>query len=177
MRHCLGVSSGGMSHGDYGFSDDETEEVTSVVDSSEDDLEGERQTHAAELCKEAPLAFSEYRSYNRIQLTVQRGWDQYLPQAPEAQSPVPVVGVSATGVAVAAGQAQQPTAAVSFAPRPAAAAAASVGPTVQTAPVGLNEDPAPQYDLMTDFLHTDMFSQRNQTWEDSSTFAARLFLL
>ena len=50
---------------------------------------------------------SEYRSYNRIQPTAQRGWDQYLPQAPAAQSPVPVVGVAAADVAVAAGQAQQ----------------------------------------------------------------------
>jgi hypothetical protein len=48
-------------------------------------------------------------------------------------------------------------AAVFFAPRPAAAAAASVGPAVQTAPVGLSEAPAPQYDLMTDLLHLDMF--------------------
>ena len=34
---------------------------------------------------------------------------------------------------------------------------ASVGPAVQTAPVGLNEAPAPQYDLIVDLLHTDMF--------------------
>jgi hypothetical protein len=39
----LGVSSGGTVHGDYGFSDDEAEEVTLVVDSTEDDLEGARQ--------------------------------------------------------------------------------------------------------------------------------------
>ncbi len=153
----LGVSSGGTAHGDYGFSDDEAEEVTLVVDSAEDDLEGAWQARVAELRKEASLAFSEYRSYNRIQLTAQRGWDQYLPQAPAAQSPVPVVGVADTGVAVVAGQAQQPTSSVFFAPRPAAAAAASVGPAVQTAPVGLNEAPAPQYDLMSDLLHTDMF--------------------
>ena len=148
---------GGTAHGDYGFSDDEAEEVSLVVDSVEDDLEGARQARVAELRKEAPLAFSEYRSYNRIQLTAQRGWDQYLPQAPAAQSPVPVVGVAAAGVAVAAGQAQQPAAAGFFAPRPAAAATASVGPAVQTAPVGLNEAPAPQYDLMVDLLHADMF--------------------
>jgi hypothetical protein len=100
---------------------------------------------------------SEYRSYNRIQLTAQRGWDQYLPQAPAAQSPVPVVGVAAAGVAVAAGQAQQPAAAGFFARRPVVGAAASVGPAVQTAAVGLNETPAPQYDLMADLLHADMF--------------------
>jgi hypothetical protein len=116
----LGVSSGGTDHGDYGFSDDETEEVTLVVDSAEDDLEGARQARAAELRKEAPLVLSEYRSYNRIQITDQRGWDQYLSQAPAAQSPVPVVGVAATGVAVSAGQAQQPAATVFFAPRPVA---------------------------------------------------------
>ena len=142
----------------YGFSDDEAEEVSLVVDSVEDDLEGARQARAAELRKEAPLAFSQYRTYNRIQLTAQRGWDQYLPQAPAAQSPVPVVVVAAAGVAVAAGQGQQSAAAGFFAPRAAAAAAAaaaaSVGPAVETAPVGLNEAPAPQYDLMTDLLPT-----------------------
>ena len=89
--------------------------------------------------------------------TAQRGWDQYLPQAPAAQSPVPVVGVTAACVTVTTGQAQQPTSSVFFAPRPAAAATASVGPAVQTAPVGLNEAPAPQYDLMADLLHADMF--------------------
>ena len=128
-----------------------------MVDSAEDDLEGARQARAAELRQEAPLAFSEYRSYNRIQLTALRGWDQYLPQAPAAQSPVPVVGVAAAGVAVAAGQGQQPAAAGFFAPRAPAAAVASVGPAVETAPVGLNEAPAPQYDLMADLLHADMF--------------------
>jgi hypothetical protein len=76
-----------------------------VVDSAEDDLEGARQARGAELCKEAPLVFSEYRIYNRIQLTDQRGWDQYLSQTPVAQSPVPVVGVADNVVTVAAGQA------------------------------------------------------------------------
>ena len=92
-----------------------------------------------------------------MQLTAQRGWDQYLPQAPAAQSPVPVIGAAAAGVTVAAGQAQQPAGAGFFARRPAAAAAASVGPAVQTAAVVLNEAPAPQYDLMDDLLHADMF--------------------
>ena len=72
-----------------------------------------------------------------------------------------MVGVAAGGVAVAAGQGQQPVAAGFFAPREAAAAAAvaaaSVGPAVGSAPVGLNEAPAPQYDLIVDLLHTDMF--------------------
>jgi hypothetical protein len=157
MREEEGVSSGGTVHGDYRFSDDEAEEVTLVVDVAEDDLEGEWQTRVVELRKEAPLVFSKYRSYNRIQLTAQRGWDQYLPQAPAAQSPVPVVGVTAACVTVTTGQAQQPATDGFFAPRPAAAATASVGPAVQTAPVGLNEAPAPQYDLMTDLLHVDMF--------------------
>ena len=36
----LGVSSGGTADAVYGFSDEETEEVSLVVDSTEDDLEG-----------------------------------------------------------------------------------------------------------------------------------------
>ncbi len=68
-----------------------------------------------------------------------------------------MVGVTAPGVTVTEGQAQQETSAGFFDPRPAAAATASVGPVVQTVPVGLNEAPAPQYDLMVDLLHTDMF--------------------
>ena len=69
----LGVSSGGTVHALYGFSDEEEEEVSLVVDSAEDDLEGARLARAAELRKEAPLVFSEYRNYNRIQLTAERG--------------------------------------------------------------------------------------------------------
>ena len=60
-----------------------------------------------------------------------------------------------------AAEVQQPAVAGFFAPRAAAAAAAaaaaSVGPAVGTAPVGLNEAPAPQYDLIGDLLHADMF--------------------
>jgi hypothetical protein len=41
--------------------------------------------------------------------------------------------------------------------RAAAGAAASVGPVVETVPVGLNEAQDPQYDLMADFLYADMF--------------------
>ena len=52
---------------------------------------------------------------------------------------------------------EQPTAAGVFARRPATAVAGPVGPAVQTAQVGLNEAPDPQYDLMTDLLHADMF--------------------
>ncbi len=117
-------------------------------------LEGARLARAAELRKEAPLAFSEY---SRMQLTAQRGLDQYLSEAPAAQSPVPVIGAAAAGVAVAAGQAEQPAAAGFVAQRPATAAAGPVGPAVQTTKVGLNEAPAPQYDLMADLLHADMF--------------------
>ena len=37
-----------------------------------------------------------------------------------------------------------------------------------TAQVGLNEDPAPQYDLMTDLLHADMFKVlSDMLWSDS----------
>ncbi len=66
-----------------------------------------------------------------------------------------MVGVSAVGVAVAAGQAQQ-AAAGFFAPRAGASGAVAVGPTVGTAPVDLNEAPDPQYDLIADLLHADM---------------------
>jgi hypothetical protein len=64
-----------------------------------------------------------------------------------------VVGVAATGVAVGAGQAQQPAAA-GFSLQ---GLLLHVGPSIQTPSVGLNETPAPQYDLMTDLLHADMF--------------------
>jgi hypothetical protein len=46
---------------------------------------------------------------------------------------------------------------VFFAPRPRTTVTGSVGPVVPTVQVGLNEDPAPQYDLMVDLLHVDMF--------------------
>ncbi len=117
---------------------------------------------------------SEYRSYNRIQLTAQRRWDEYLPQAPAAQSPVPVVGVAAADVTVAAGHTQQPVAAGLFVRRPAGAAAASVGPAVQTAAVGLNEAPAPQYDLMVDFLHVDMFKVLSDMWRSEVLLIQRV---
>ena len=47
--------------------------------------------------------------------------------------------------------------AVFFAPRPRTTTVGSVDPVVPTAQVGLNEAPAPQYDLMSDLLHADMF--------------------
>jgi hypothetical protein len=152
-----GVCSGGTAHAEYGFSDDESQEVSVEVDSAEHDLEAARVARASELRKEAALAFVEYRYYNRMQLTAERGWDQYLPEAPVAQSPVPVIAAAVAGVAVAAGQAGQPAAAGFFARRPATAAAGPVGPAVPTSQVGLNEAPALQYDLMADLLHGDMF--------------------
>ena len=65
---------------DYGFGDNEVQDVGCPVESVEDILEEVRVARAAELRKEAAVAFSEYRSYSRIQLTAQRGWDQYLPE-------------------------------------------------------------------------------------------------
>jgi len=80
----LGVSSGGTADDDFGFSDDEAEDVTFQVDSAEE----ARVARAAELRKQAPVAFSEYINYSRIQLTAERGWDQYLPQDPTVEAPV-----------------------------------------------------------------------------------------
>jgi hypothetical protein len=62
-----------------------------------------------------------------------------------------------SNIPVAAGREEQPATAFFFARRPATVAAGPVGPAVQTVPVGLNEAPAPQYDLMADLLHADMF--------------------
>jgi hypothetical protein len=100
----LGVCSGGTADAEFGFSDDETQEVSLEVDSMEDDLEGVRVVRAAEMWKESVLVFSEYRNYNRMQLTSERGWDQYLPEAPAVQSPVPVIAAAVVDVAVAEGQ-------------------------------------------------------------------------
>ena len=94
---------------------------------------------------------SEYRSYCRIQLTDQRGWDQYLSQKVAASGeviatptpPAAVVAVAAApavavvappgeAVAVAAGEAGQSADASFFAPRSAAAAAGPVPTAYQT---------------------------------------------
>ena len=83
--------------------DDETQEVSLEVDSTEDDLETARVTRAVDLFKEDTLEFSEYRNHNRMELTVKRGWDQYLSEAQEVQSPVPVITTAAAGVAVTVG--------------------------------------------------------------------------
>ena len=50
--------------------DDETQEVSLEVDSTEDDLEAARVTRTVDLFKEDTLEFSEYRNYNRMELTV-----------------------------------------------------------------------------------------------------------
>jgi len=82
----------------------------------------------AELRKEAEVAFSEYRSYCRIQLTAQRGWDQYLPEKAAASRGVMATPPPpATAVAVAGGEAAQSAGAGFFAPRSPAAAAGPVG--------------------------------------------------
>jgi hypothetical protein len=84
------------------------------VDSTEDDLEGARVTCTTALCKETTLVFSEYRNYDRIQLTTERGWDQYLPESPAAQRPVPVISGESSDVDVTAGQVGQATASSFF---------------------------------------------------------------
>jgi hypothetical protein len=76
----LGVSSGGSTDTEFGFSDDETDEVSLEVHRTEEDLEGARVTCSSELHKEDTLSFSEYKNYNRIQFTTNNGWDQYLPR-------------------------------------------------------------------------------------------------
>jgi hypothetical protein len=113
------------------------------VDSTEDDLEGARVTRAGALREETALAFSEYRNYNRIQVTTERGWDQYLPEAPSAQRPVPVIAEEAADVDVTTGQTGHPTVSGFFARRSDTTSAGPVGPAVPTAQVGLNETPAP----------------------------------
>ena len=68
--------------------------------SPEEELEVDRQTLVLELRKEVPVVFMEYRNYNRIDLTMKRGWDQYLPKAPGAQCPDPVITTTPTVVVV-----------------------------------------------------------------------------
>ncbi len=102
-------------------------------------------------------AFSEYRQYSRIQLTANRGWDQYLPKVSGAQSPTPVIVAASTHVGVDTGQPEQPADASFFVPRSAAVAAGPLTPALPTASADLNEAPTAQYDLMSDLLHTNMF--------------------
>ena len=90
-------------------------------------------TRAAELRKQAALAFSEYRQYSRIQLAANRGWDQYLPKAPEAPSSDPVITAASAPVGVDDGQPEQPPAASFLVPRSATAAPGPVPPALPTA--------------------------------------------
>ena len=89
-----------------------------------------------------------------------REYGPYLPKAPGAQCPDPVIPTAPVVVAVtlnltAAGPGQ-PRVSGFFAPRtPTTSPAASV-PALPTVTVGLNESPL-QYDLMTDLLDTNMF--------------------
>jgi hypothetical protein len=142
----------------YGFSDDEVEEVSLQVDSVEEDLEEARVVRATELRKEAALSFSEYRNYSRIQVTDERGWDQYLPANPATEGPVIATPVPAGVVAVVAGETGQSSDSVFFAPRSVTTASRPVRPAVPSVQVGLNDVATPQYDLMTDLLHSDMFT-------------------
>ena len=83
--------------------------------------------------KQAALAFSEYRQYSRIQLTVNRGWDQYLPKAPEAQSVAPVIATVSAPVGVDAGQPEQSPVASFFVARSATTVPGPVPPALPTA--------------------------------------------
>ncbi len=57
---------------EFGCSDEETGGVSleEEVERTEDDLEGARVARDAEMRKEAAVTFTEYRNYNRIQLTL-----------------------------------------------------------------------------------------------------------
>ena len=161
----LVVFSGAPVDDDCGFRDEETAEASLEEEmeqmSPEEQLEAAREARVLELRKETALPFIEYRNYNRIDLTTNRGWDQYLPKAPAAQSPAPVIAtvpaVVAVALNVAAGEPGQPTLVGFFAPRTATTSPAAVAPALPTTAVGLNEPPAAQYDLMTDLLDADMF--------------------
>ena len=152
----LGAYSGGLVDSAFGFSEEEADEVSLEDQRAEKDFEGVRVTRVTELRKQDALAFSEYRQYSRIQLTANRGWDQYLPKAPEAQSAAPVIVATSAPVGVDVGQPEQPSSASFFVPRSATVASGPVPPALPTASVGLNETPAAQYDLMTDLLHDNL---------------------
>ena len=98
----LGVFSGAAADDDYGFTDEETDELSlqeMEQVSPEEDLEAAREARVVDLRNEAVVAFMEYRNYCRMDLTTKRGWDQYLPKAPEAQSPAPVMATAPALVA------------------------------------------------------------------------------
>jgi hypothetical protein len=96
-----------------------------------------------------------------MDLTTKRGWDQYLPKAPGAQCPDPVIPTVPAVVAVtlnlASGGPGHPRVSGFFAPRTATVGPTTPVPALPTETVGLNEPPPVQYDLMTDLLDDDMF--------------------
>jgi hypothetical protein len=71
----LGVCSGVPVDEEFGFSEEEAVEVSleEVVERGEEDLEGAQVACDAELRKEAVVTFTEYRNYNRMELTTKRG--------------------------------------------------------------------------------------------------------
>jgi hypothetical protein len=71
----LGVCSGVPVDEEFGFSEEETVEVSleEVVERGEEDLEGARVARDVELRKETVVVFTEYRNYNRMELTTKRG--------------------------------------------------------------------------------------------------------
>ena len=87
----------------------------------------------------------QYRNFNSIDLTVHRGWDQYLSKAPVAQFPVAVMPTVPAVVAivstVAPGEPGQCRVAGFFAPRSDTPAAANVAPALPTETVVLNDPP------------------------------------
>jgi hypothetical protein len=75
---CLGVSV----DEEFGFSEEEAAEVSfeEEVERGEEDLEGDRVVCDVDLRKETIRSFTQYRNYNRMELTTKSGWDQYLPK-------------------------------------------------------------------------------------------------
>jgi hypothetical protein len=64
-----------------GFRDEETTVVSEEEEVEQPEVfwEPARVVCEVQLQKETVLEFTEYRSYNRIELTTNGGWDQYLP--------------------------------------------------------------------------------------------------
>jgi hypothetical protein len=87
--------------------EEETDEVSleqaQGVIHKKDHTEQERRIMTLSVCSGGTTGRRD-RNYNRMELTVKRGWDQYLSEAQEVQSPVPVIATAATGVAVTVGQ-------------------------------------------------------------------------
>ncbi len=87
-----------------------------------------------------------------------------LPETPAAEGPVIATPAPAGSIAVTAGEAGQSTVSGFFVPRPATAVTRPGRSAIPSAQVVLNDAAAPQYDLMTDFLHTDMFTLISDVW-------------